>query len=229
MDHYEIAADMIIQPGDMDKLPGVDMSPKIDIYESFKKAKNRLFNEYSLLDKSRFFDVIAQSNAKFWQSIGEQPPIQLGAKLPQNVVAQVTLERIYKEPSIVQFIKLIEKLRKHIAYASSILSIHGEEDVNEAKLPDAIFGEVMEAFRNFNLDDLIQLDNSKNMTSGLIEDEDVKRASRILSNHFHSEILAQHNDIIVQHKKSKLKWRHTKISAKLKFPIIDIVSEWEKK
>jgi hypothetical protein len=228
MDHHKIAVENIVEPGGMDKLPVVDMSSKTDIYQKFRMAKNHLFNDYGLLDASRFFDVIARSNAKYWQSIGEQSPIILQAGLPENVVAQVTLERLYKEPSIVKFVELLQELKNHIKYTSN-LPVMRNSNAAEANLHEALIGEVMEAFSKFNLDNLVQLSEGINISSSIAESEEIKHASKNLSNNFNSALIDQYKDTVSQSEKNKLRWSFTKISAKLKFPFIDFGADLEKK
>lgn len=223
--HDEIAVEGIVKPGAMNALPRVKRAPTIDIYENFRKVKNHLFNEYSLLDKCRFFDVIAQSNPRYWQAIGEQCPT---AGLPDNVTAQVTLERLYKEPSIVKFIELIQELKNHIRYTSN-LPVMRNSGAAEADIHDEIVFELMAALSKFNLDCLALLGDDMDISSNFIESEQIKNASKDLSVNFNSEILNQYKETALQHQKSKSKWGFTKISTKLKFPVIDVGAELEKK
>lgn len=185
---------MASHPTAFGNLPEQDVAPSRDLYHDFQRAKNHIFSEYALLDGVRFFDVIAQSNAKYWQSIGEQNPIRAALTVPNGVIARVTLERIRKEPSIVKFIELLDALVKHVGYASNVLTIHSDEDVNDAMLSDAIIGEVMEAFDKFNLTSLVRLDRKKNLHSGLVEDESIVRASKDLLGDYHSDVLDQYKE-----------------------------------
>lgn len=116
----------------------------------FQKVKNSLFNEYGLLDKSRFFDLIAQSNTHFWKEIGEVSPFSGYSKLPDEIIAGGTLERLAIEPYPEKFLELCVALGEHIKYVSMLPAKRNE--VEGLDMQKEFMNEVEAAFKQHKQD-----------------------------------------------------------------------------
>src|SRR5690606_15619572 len=162
------------------------------------------------LDESRFFDVIAQSNAKFWQSIGEASPVSTSANLPIYVAAQIVLERLFVEPSIVQFIKLSQKLKEHIVYTSNLPTMR-EKQLSKVDMPEAFINEIRAAFSQFNLDFVLSTsENSDKIDSGLMEDQRITDISKNIAHNFRSTVLLNYTQYVSQ--RNSQRWKLKKVS-----------------